>query len=110
MSIGGNMANRNKSYNKVLAQKFKKPEYARGYLMNIIKREKLSVDEALRETIKAMGLKCFSDKSGLSIQAVSDFVAKRQNWSMDKLSNHIKNVFKLKVKLSIELPKPRKSA
>ena len=104
------MANRNKSYNEVLAQKFQKPEYARRYLINIIKREKLSVDEALRETIKAMGLKYLSDESGLSIQAVSDFVSERQKWSMDKLSNHIEDVFKLKVRLSIELPKTSKSA
>ena len=110
MNIGGNMANRNKSYDKILAQKFKKPEYARRYLMNIIKREKLSVDEALRETIKAMGLKYFSNRSGLSIQAVSDFVAERQKWSIDKLSNHIEDVFELKVRLSLELPKTSKSA
>ena len=57
-----------------------------------------------------MGLKCFSDKSGLSIQAVSDFVSERRKWSMDKLSNHIEDVFKLKVRLSIELPKTSKSA
>ena len=101
---------RNKSYDKVLAQKFKKSEYARRYLINIIKKENLSVDEALRETIKAMGLKYFSDKSGLSIQTVSDFVATRQEWSMDKLSNHIEDVFKLKVRLSLELPKISKSA
>ena len=68
------------------------------------------MNEALCETIKAMGLKNFSDKSGLSIQAVSDFVAERQKWSMDKLSTHIENVFKLKVKLSVELPKTKKSA
>ena len=104
------MANRNKSYDEVLAQKFKKSKYARGYLINIIENEKLSVDEALRETIKAMGLKYFSDKSGLSIQAVSDFVSNRQKWSMDKLSHHIEDVFKLKVRLSIELPKTSKSA
>ena len=52
-----------------------------------------------------MGLKSFSDKSGLSIQAVSDFVAERQKWSMDKISSHIKDVFKLKAKLSLKLPK-----
>ena len=104
------MANRNKSYDEVLAQKFQNPEYTQGYLMNIIKREKLSVDEALRETIKAMGLKYFSDKSRLSIQAVSDFVAKRQRWSLDKLSLHIEDVFKLKVKLSIEPSKVSKVA
>jgi len=100
------MSNRHKSYDKVLAQKFKNSKYARLYLINIIEKEKLPVDEALRETIKAMGLKSFADKSSLSIQAVSDFVAERQKWSMDKISNHIKDVFKLKAKLSIELPKP----
>lgn len=99
------MANRHKSYDKVLAQKFKNPKYAQSYLVNIIKKEKLPLDEALRETIKAMGLKSFSDKSGLSIQAVSDFVAKRQKWSMDKTSIHVKKVFNLKVKLSLELSK-----
>ena len=79
------MANRHKSYDSVLAQKFENPKYAQLYLINIIKKEKLHLDEALRETIKAMGLKSFSDKSGLSIQAVSDFVAERQKWSMDKI-------------------------
>ena len=100
------MPNRHKSYDKVLAQKFKNSKYARLYLINIIEKEKRPVDEALRETIKAMGLKSFSDKSGLSIQAVSDFIAERQKWSMDKISNHVKDVFKLKAKLSLELPKP----
>ena len=97
------MPKRHKSYDKALAQKFKNSEYARLYLINIIEKEKLPVDEALCETIKAMGLKSFSDKSGLSIQAVSDFVAERQKWSMDKISNHIKDVFKLKAKLSLKL-------
>ena len=92
-------------YDKVLAKKFENPKYAQSYLIHIIKKEKLPLDEALCETIKAMGLKSFSDKSGLSIQAVSDFVAKRQKWSMDKISNHIKDVFNLKVKLSLELLK-----
>ena len=99
------MANRHKSYDRVLAQNFENPKYAQLYLINIIKKEKLPLDEALRETIKAMGLKSFSDKSGLSIQAVSDFVAERQKWSIDKISSHIKDVFNLKVKLSLELPK-----
>ena len=71
------MANRHKDYDRVLAQKFENPKYAQLYLINIIKKEKLPLDEAFCETIKAMGLKSFSDKSGLSIQAVSDFVAER---------------------------------
>lgn len=51
------MANRHKNYDKVLAQKFKNPKYAWLYLMNIIKKEKLPINKALRETIKAMGFK-----------------------------------------------------
>lgn len=104
------MANRHKSYDEALARKFKNPNYAQGYLLHIIKKEKLSVEEALRETIKAMGLKEFSKRSNLSIQAVSDFVAKRQKWSTDKLSIHIKKVFNLKIKLSLEMPKSEKVA
>lgn len=98
------MSNRNKNYDEVLANKFENLEYAQGYLLNIVEAEDFSVDEALRETIKAMGLKIFAEKSKLSIQAVSDFVGKRQKWSTDKLSKHIWEVFNLKVKLIIENP------
>ena len=104
------MANRHKSYDVVLAKKFKNPKYAQGYLMHIMKKEKLSVEESLRETIKAMGLKEFSNRSGLSIQSISDFIAKRQKWSTDKLSIHIKRVFNLEIKLSLRVPQSSKVA
>ena len=104
------MANKNKNYDKVLAQKFKNLKYAQAYLINILKKEKLPIEEALCETIKAMGLKAFADKANLSIQAVSNFVSKRQKWSTDKIALHIKDVFKLKVKLSLEVPKTTKTA
>ena len=57
-----------------------------------------------------MGLKAFAGKAGLSIQAVSDFVSKRQKWSTDKIALHIEDVFKLTVKLSLEAPKTTKIA
>ncbi len=98
------MSNRNRSYNEVLAKKFNNSEYAQSYLLNIVENEGLYVDEALRETIKAMGLKNFADKAKLSVQAVSDFVAKRHKWSTDKLSKHISEVFHLKIKLTLEAP------
>lgn len=104
------MANRNKSYDEVLAKKFENQEYAKGYLLNIVENEELPVDEALRETIKAMGLQRFSEKSGLSIQGVSDFVSKRQKWSTDKLTKHITQVFNLRVKLVLENPESSKVA
>ncbi len=104
------MPNRNKSYDKIIAKKFDNLEYAQGYLLNIVNHEGLTVDEALRETIKAMGLQRFSKRSNLSIQFVSDFVLKRQKWSTDKLTKHIAQVFNLKVKLSLEDPNSSKVA
>lgn len=95
------MANRNKSYDEVLASKFENIKYAQGYLINIIESEGLALDESLRQTIKAMGLQQFSRKSNLSIQAVSDFVSKRQSWSTDKITRLIKKVFKLTTKISL---------
>ena len=84
------MANRNKSYDEVLAKKFENRDYAKGYLLNIVESEGLSVDEALRETIKAMGLQSFSDKSGLSIQAVSQNILQRSLTL--KLSWHLRTL------------------
>lgn len=98
------MANRHKNYDDVMVKKFESPQYAQEYLLNIVESEEISIDEALRETIKAMSLQAFAEKSGLSIQAVSDFVSKRQKWSTDKLSKQIGNVFNLKIKLSLENP------
>ena len=97
------MANRHKSYDDVLVHKFENTEYAQAYLLNIVVEEQLPVDEALRETIKAMSLAVFAKKSGQSIQAISDFISKRQKWSSDKLIKIIQLVFDLKVKLAFEL-------
>ena len=97
------MANRNKSYDEILAKKFENLEYAQLYILNIIENEHASISEALIETIKAMGLKAFANRSKLSIQAVSDFVAQRQRWSTDKLAKHIEDAFRLKMKLSLEV-------
>jgi hypothetical protein len=96
------MANRNKDYDEILAKKFDNLKYAQTYLLHIVESESLSVTEALRETIKAMGLKRFAVKSELSIQAVSGFVNQRQSWSTDKIAKHIFQVFKLKTRLVLE--------
>jgi hypothetical protein len=104
------MANRNKSYNEILASKFENLEYAQGYLLNIVESEELSIEEALRETIKAMGLQNFADKAELSIQGVSDFVSKRHKWSTEKISKLICKVFQLKVRTTLEVLKPSEVA
>lgn len=97
------MANRNKSYNEVLAQKFNNKKYARAYFINLVEKEGLSIERAIQESIKAMGLSLFAKKSGLSVQAVSDFVAGRTQWSSDKIAKHTKAVFGIKVKLALDV-------
>ena len=96
------MSNRNKDYNEVLARKFNDLEYAQSYLFNIVESENLPLHDALKESIKAMGLQSFAEKSGLSIQTVSDFVSQRQEWSTDKVIKHIEEVFKLRVTFSLD--------
>ena len=98
------MANRNKNYSEILAKKFDNLEYAQGYLLNIAESEDLPLADVLRETIQAMGLQNFAEKSGLSIQAVSDFVSQRQQWSTDKVIKHIEQIFELKVTFSLNTP------
>ena len=91
-----------KSYHDVLAKEFEKPDYARQYFIYVMESEGLSVQQTLREAIKAMGRQNFACKSGLSARSVSDFVAQRRQWSLDKVSQHIKKVFKLELTVSIK--------
>ena len=64
------MPNRHNSFDDQLAKKFESPKFAQQYLINISKSSEKPLDEVLKETIKAMGLLEFSERSGLSIQAV----------------------------------------
>ncbi len=96
------MPNRHKSYDCELAKKFEDMEFARNSLIHKTNVEGTPLDMALRETIKGMGLLAFSEKSGLSIQAVSDFVSERQKWSTDKIIKKIRIVFDLEVKFSLQ--------
>ena len=95
------MANRHKDFNELVAKEFKDLGFAQAYITNLINNEDLSLEDALRESIKSMGLQSFADKAGVSISYVSDFVNKRQKWSTDNLMKYIEQVFRLKVKLKI---------
>lgn len=97
------MANRHKDFNELVAKEFESLEFAQAYIANLINNEGLSLEEALRETIKSMGLQNFASKAQLSISYVSDFVNKRRNWSTDNLMKYIEHIFKLTIKISIDM-------
>jgi hypothetical protein len=96
------MANRHKDFNELVAQEFEDLGFAQAYITNLINNEGLSLEEALREAIKSMGLQAFAEKAQISISYVSDFVNKRRKWSTDNLVKYIEQVFSLKVKLLID--------
>ncbi len=99
------MANRHKDFNELVAQEFEDLGFAQAYITNLINNEGLSLEEALREAIKSMGLQAFAEKAEISISYVSDFVNKRRKWSTDNLVKYIEQVFGLKIKMSVETPK-----
>ncbi len=99
------MANRHKDFNKLVASQFEDAEFAQMYIMNLINNEKRGLEDALRETITAMGLQAFSNKAELSIQNVSDFVSKRKKFSAKLVDKYLQKVFGLKVKISVETVK-----
>ncbi len=98
------MANRHKDFNELVAKEFEDIGFSQAYITNLINNEGLSLEEALRESIKSMGLQAFAEKAEISISYVSDFVNKRRKWSTDNLMKYIEQVFQLKTKLSIEVP------
>lgn len=99
------MANRHKDFNELVAQEFTDLGFAQAYITNLINNEDLSLEDALRESIKSMGLQAFAEKAGISISYVSDFVNKRRKWSTDNLMKYVEQVFKLKIKISVETEK-----
>ncbi len=99
------MANRHKDFNELVAQEFEDLEFSQLYITNLINNEGLTLEEALRESIKSMGLQAFAKKAEISISYVSDFVNQRRNWSTDNLLKYIQQVFHLKIKMVVESPK-----
>ena len=98
------MANRHKDFNELVAKEFEDLEFSQAYIANLINNEGLTLEEALRETIKSMGLQAFAEKAEISISYVSDFVNERRKWSTDNLIKYIEQVFLLRIKLTLENP------
>jgi hypothetical protein len=96
------MANRHKDFNELVASQFDDVEFSQAYIMNLINEEGLSPDEALKETVKSMGLQVFANKADISIQYVSDFVSGRKKLSTDTINKYLQKAFNLKIKISVE--------
>ena len=64
---------RSKSYDKKLAEKMRDPELAKAVIIHAVENGD-SIEEALTIAITGVGIREFSDQSGIKMQNVSQFV------------------------------------
>ena len=79
------MPRRSESYDKMIAEKMRDPEFARGVVLHSLEFGD-SVEEAIRLAITSMGIKEFADKSEIPLQSVSGFVCGRRKFGHKTLS------------------------
>ena len=96
------MGNRHKDFDKLLAEKFKDMNFAQSYVVHLLDEEKISLSDALRETIVAMGLQYFAERTGLSIQHVSDFVNGRKSLTTRTIDKYLRKAFRLRVSITVK--------
>lgn len=94
------MPRRSESYDQYIAEKMQDTDYARGMLLNSIEEFGESVEEALKYTIRNMGIKEFSEKAEIPFQNVSDFVRGKRKLKVETLDKYL-SVFKLKSKIVV---------
>ena len=99
-SLGGIMSRRSESFDKYVAEQMKDLDFARESLLVSIEHFGETVEEALKNIIEQMGLKEFSELSGIPIQNVSAFVKGRRNLKQQTLDRYL-SVFKLRSKLVV---------
>lgn len=80
------MPRRSKSYDEAIAREMQDPDFARGIVLHAIEQSGYSVEEALQHAIQSMGIKEFSDKSGLPLQNISDFVNGKRKFGFKNIS------------------------
>lgn len=94
--------NRTKNYEEMVSKKLQKSlKFRQSFLLSFIEDHDMAGNEALKETIRCMGLREFSDLSGLKIGHVGDFLQGRRKLKQETLNRYLKP-FDLKVKLVFE--------
>ena len=99
------MTNRSKSHSEAMAKKMRDPDFARE-LVIVSLESRGNIVDALRFAIRSMGIKEFSDKSGIPISNVSEFVSGNKSWGYRRLEKGLA-VFGLEFSVK---PRKRKAA
>lgn len=93
---------RNKSFDEDLAERLRNPRFARGFLLAMLEGDGgLDLETALRYTITRMGIKEFSQLSGLAPSNIVRFVKGRSHPKPATLNAMLKP-FRLRTKIVLE--------
>lgn len=93
---------RNSNYNKDLARELSDPEFAQGFLLDLMEGEEgLSAEIALRTTIQAMGVSEFCKRARLSHSFVDAFLKSKRKPKPETLNDFLKP-FGLRAKVVFE--------
>lgn len=94
--------NRSKSYDQELSEKLRNPKFAQNFLLTLMEGEDgLSVEEALKHAIQRMGIKEFSEISGIPSSNIVDFLKDRRRPKPETLDLYLQP-FRLKIKIELE--------
>ncbi|HBQ21591.1 MAG: hypothetical protein A2Z91_02450 [Deltaproteobacteria bacterium GWA2_38_16] len=94
--------NRSKSYDHRLSEKMRNPKFAQNFFITLMEGEEgLSVEEALKHAIQRMGVKEFSEVSGIPSPNIVDFLKDRRRPKPETLDLYL-YPFRLKIKIELE--------
>ena len=92
---------RNSSFDSYLSQQLENIKFAQGYMMDLIDGDDgLSLEEALRTTIRQMGVKEFCKRAEMRKQNVNDFLVGQRKLKRETLDAFLKP-FGLKTRLVV---------
>ena len=84
------MPKRSKSYDEYISKRLiNEPDFAKSMVLTSIEEFNESVEEALKYTISRMGVKEFSEVSGIPAQNVTAFIKGRRNLKRETLDKYL---------------------
>lgn len=91
------MKHSNSEPSNLLALQLHSNEFAKFYFNYCLQQEGLDLEEALRESIRSMGVRVFSCIADMDLSSVSDFAHRRSAWSSSQIRSVSEKVFDLRI-------------
>src|ERR1035437_1004599 len=93
---------RSESFDAYLSKQLENIKFAQGYILDLMEgADGLSLEEALRTTIRQMGVKEFCERVKMRKQNVNDFLSEQRKLKRETLDEFLKP-FGLRTKVIVE--------